>query len=322
MTVSPGGNRSLKSPIPLSIYRYVASTVVTVHAPESFIPRITPLFARYPETNGERTTKHRICFTIHREEEGLWRVTLNGEPMWRDREPGNIIAAIELELYRRTVSNAYPLLRSLHAAAVVWHGEAVAFAGISGAGKSSLCTAALLDGADYLSDEFLLLDGSGTAHPFPRPLQWESLDHPAFPRNRMEQSGLFDRGEYRFEDADGEKRTSQLWLPRRVARAPRKLTHLIFPRFTAGADTELAPLTRSAAIVQLAGLRQQSGETAEWIHELHRRVSGNCRFHTLHFGHASDGWRCVRARLTRHDAEGVTPTAPTAQPAHRTTTPP
>jgi hypothetical protein len=58
----------------------------------------------------------------------------------------------------------------VHAGAVVWRGRAILLPGRSGSGKSELVAALVRAGAEYLSDEFAVLDREGKVHPYPRPL--------------------------------------------------------------------------------------------------------------------------------------------------------
>lgn len=58
----------------------------------------------------------------------------------------------------------------VHAGAVAWQGRGILFPGPSGAGKSRLVAALVEDGAEYLSDEFALIDHEGMIVPYARPL--------------------------------------------------------------------------------------------------------------------------------------------------------
>jgi hypothetical protein len=64
----------------------------------------------------------------------------------------------------------------VHAGAVAWEGRIIALPGRTWTGKSTLAAALVRAGAHYYSDEFLVLDESGLAHPFPRPIHLRSLD--------------------------------------------------------------------------------------------------------------------------------------------------
>jgi len=245
---------------------------------------LMPLFALYAvgEPREGEASGAGIGFSITGSGDEL-RLDGNGEELWRDRNCGNIIAALELALYRRVVAAVAPELCSIHAAAVADADGALLFAGVSGAGKSSLCTRFVLNGWRYLSDEFSLLADDGTIHPFPRPLQWEHLTHPAFDQARMLQSGRFDRGLYSFIDQQGGVRTSQLWLPRRVAADAVPLSMVGFPRYLPDTPQRMESVARSQAIIELASLLQQPFALASSIQMLHRRLPPQCRFVRLNF---------------------------------------
>jgi hypothetical protein len=58
----------------------------------------------------------------------------------------------------------------VHAGVVGWRGKAILLPGRSFVGKSSLVAALLAAGAEYLSDEYAVLDPSGLVHPYARRL--------------------------------------------------------------------------------------------------------------------------------------------------------
>lgn len=62
----------------------------------------------------------------------------------------------------------------VHAGVVARDGRALVLPGPSRAGKSTLVLELVRAGADYLSDEFAVLDRQGLVHAYPRPL-WERL---------------------------------------------------------------------------------------------------------------------------------------------------
>ena len=61
----------------------------------------------------------------------------------------------------------------VHAGVVAWNGLAIVIPGPSRCGKSTLVKEFLRAGAEYLSDEFAVFDGTGKLHPFPRPIPCE-----------------------------------------------------------------------------------------------------------------------------------------------------
>lgn len=58
----------------------------------------------------------------------------------------------------------------VHAGAVGWRGRAILVPGRSGSGKSELVAALVRAGAEYLSDEFAVLDREGRVQPYRRPM--------------------------------------------------------------------------------------------------------------------------------------------------------
>jgi hypothetical protein len=58
----------------------------------------------------------------------------------------------------------------VHAGVVGWDGQAILLPGRSCSGKTTLVAALLRAGATYYSDDYAVLDASGHAQPFPRPL--------------------------------------------------------------------------------------------------------------------------------------------------------
>jgi len=70
----------------------------------------------------------------------------------------------------RYVAEQGPRRVFVHAGAVGWKGSAVLIPGRSYSGKSTLVAALVRAGADYISDEYAVLDRRGRVHPFPAPL--------------------------------------------------------------------------------------------------------------------------------------------------------
>jgi hypothetical protein len=113
----------------------------------------------------------------------------------------------------------------VHAGVVVLGGRAVLLPGRSGAGKSTLVAALVEAGAEYLSDEFALIDANGGIHPYARPI-------------RLRTSG----GDRRVRPDRGRTRAA--------ASAPRAGL-LLFTAFDPASRFAPAPLTPGAALLQL-----------------------------------------------------------------------
>jgi len=257
------------------------------------VEALTALFERGPASGHPD-----ICFTL-RTADGTTALDCNGEHIWQGREAGELVAVFEWSLYNRAIAALYPHYVSLHAATVRCKEQGICIAGTSGAGKSSLCTVALLHGADYLSDEYSLLDHEGRITPFPRPLQWGGVSHPAFPGETMHDSGLFDEGSYSFTGRDGQTITSRLWHPKHLATHPVDMSLLILPRFDATAGkVRCEPLARSQGLMELAAEMHHELPAQERLRELHRRIPGKTRMLRLAFPDVHAAWSVVEQQLS------------------------
>lgn len=286
-------DRPISASAPFSTELRIAHLHVAVRcdasACASGIEALLALFARC-DTKGEPD----ISFLIEADTGGA-TLTCNGESIWQGREPGEVVAAFEWAFYNRVIAALYPHFVSLHAATVAWHGNGIAIAGASGAGKSSLCTAAMLAGADYFSDEYSLLDDHGCITSFPRPLQWGGESHPGFSRQGMNDSGLFSSASYTFTAPDGRSITSLLWHPRRLTTAPTHLSLLLLPRFDARADKlTIEPVARSQALMELAAEMHHRLPIPDRLRELHRRIPTATRMMRVVFADVHQAWSHIK----------------------------
>ncbi|MDQ6954994.1 MAG: hypothetical protein Q9M20_06080 [Mariprofundaceae bacterium] len=220
---------------------------------------------------------------------------LNGQQeLWQCDDAQEIVAAFEIQLYTQIIQNIYPKFLSLHAGCVAYGDEAWMFAGQSGAGKSSLTTAALLSGCRYMTDEFSLLNEHGKISPMPRPMQWDDIEHPAFDHEMMLKSGVFERAFFTFLDYQGEKVRLQLWLPKLMEHRDLPLARLLFPRFDAtAAAAELTTLRRSEALMELPQHFHQSILPSERVKALNRRLPLDLKCFRLVFSDVHAAWRCL-----------------------------
>lgn len=231
-----------------------------------------------------------LLFQIRREQHGS-RLYLQGEELWSSNDVGEILASFEVNLYQHAIDLITPHYCSIHAAAVATGGAAALFAGSSGAGKSSICTVALLNGARYLSDEFALLDEQGCITPFPRPLQWEQNEHPAFTHQQMLANGTFGKTEFSFPTPAGQRLHSLLWLPRHVQHQQLPLRHVILHRYDPkAAAASLLPIRRSEALIELPQHLHLQQRPDQMLKLLNRRIPQQTRFYRLIFSDVQRAW--------------------------------
>jgi len=168
----------------------------------------------------------------------------DGETIRRCREAIDLVAVLELDLYRQVMSRASGLL--LHAGAVVGSGgAALVFAGRSGAGKSTLVRALLDLGYDYLSEECVALAVDGTCRGLARSLHVDD-DSVAAPAG-------FSRGEYPIRRDQGGVQVAGLLHPPpdRIWRGAARTVALIAIDHAEGAVDSLVPMSGGDALVRL-----------------------------------------------------------------------
>jgi len=259
---------------------------------------IAALTHLFPHAESEKTD---LSFNITTNmDNGMISLHCGNESLWESRDAGEVVAAFEWAFYNRTIAALYPEFLSLHASTFAKNGNCITCAGQSGSGKSSLCTAALLGGADYFTDEYTLLDDNGCITPFPRPLQWGDTAHPAFSRQLMDDSGLFSHGNYSFTDSHGTHVESLLWHPERIASRAREnqLSLLLLPHFDAAADgTHIRDVARSQALLEIASEMHHKLPPQQRIRELNQRIPEKTRCMRVVFSNVHQAWEAIEKLL-------------------------
>ncbi len=230
------------------------------------------------------------------------------QELWVSQDAREVTAALEVHLYSQVVQLLDKLgVQSIHSSLLNVAGQAVMFAGVSGTGKSSLCTAGLLAGARYFSDEFSLLDEQGYVHPFPRPMQWEHETHPAFKRSDVEQSGHIDADYFDFPDAQGGITRCFLWHPLNVQRETLALKHIVLHQYDASlTQAKLSEIPRHEALVSLPEHLHVQRGMAKDLPMLNARIHQDCKFYRLHFPNVFQAWELIEAELNASASPAVT----------------
>jgi hypothetical protein len=105
----------------------------------------------------------------------LLQVKLDGRPMCQPIEKALALGVFDSQL-RLTVAKLAPERTFIHAGVVASAGRAIVLPGASFAGKTTLVSALIRQGATYLSDECAVLDANGLVHPYARSLSMRSPD--------------------------------------------------------------------------------------------------------------------------------------------------
>lgn len=224
-------------------------------------------------------------YVVARDDEGRWVATA-----------GETVEAIHETLWGVTDALRYQMLElceeklerfvTLHAAAVARDGELVLLAGESGAGKTTLTLALLDAGGGYLSDDLAPVSiATGLVHPFPKPL---GVKDPA----AWDTVGAAFAG-----TALAPPEGSFLVPPSRwaVVTEPMEPRALVFPRYSAGADPELEPLSpgRAAALAS-AYVRKLDPSTLGLLNRLCARAAS----YRLTYGSTAGALGCLDRVLT------------------------
>ncbi len=104
---------------------------------------------------------------IFEQKAGEYCLSVDGGMLCCHQLIGPVLEAFEGDL-QIFVAEFAPAHIFVHAGVVGWQGQALVFPGRSFHGKSTLVTALLRAGAQYLSDEYAAFDLNGFVHPYPR----------------------------------------------------------------------------------------------------------------------------------------------------------
>jgi hypothetical protein len=136
---------------------------------------------------------------------------------------------------------------ALHAAAAAWGGRGIIFPGPPDAGKTTLVAGLTRIGFAYLTDEAALIDPrTGFLHPFPRALAMDERSIDVIPGLRQKLPPDHDQFmRYRYHVPPDDLRPGAVGRPCRVE-------FVIAPRYEAGGETVLEPMSRAEALMMLA----------------------------------------------------------------------
>jgi len=138
----------------------------------------------------------------------------------------------------------------IHAAVVELNGQAFIFPGTPGSGKSTLCAALVCSGWRLLSDEMTLVSvADGLVYPVPRPISLKNRSLEVI-RNFSPDVLMGPVVNNTAKGAIGHVRPPDESVE--LGEIPAKPAKLIFPKYLEGSKTDLAPLSKSRALLKLA----------------------------------------------------------------------
>jgi hypothetical protein len=130
---------------------------------------------RWPFGSRRTQEEPEHIWRLERGRDRVWTAGRDGRPLGGGPAPLQVLDLLmgDLELW---VAEHADGLVFVHAGAVAWRGGAIVIPGRTRAGKSTLVAALVRAGADYLSDEYAVVDRDGRIHPYARALCLRSAD--------------------------------------------------------------------------------------------------------------------------------------------------
>jgi hypothetical protein len=158
---------------------------------------------------------------------------------------------------------------AIHGAAVSEGDSCVLMPGTSGSGKSTLLAALVASGAASCTDDMAVLTESPVRiRPLATPIglkqgSWPVLENalPELQQLRIHRRGDGQRIKYLLPGANGRGT---------FADAPKRVTHLVFPRYAPSSGNTLTPIPRAVALHRLsgAGYERPGQLSARWLGRL------------------------------------------------------
>lgn len=232
-----------------------------------------------------------------RSEPGRFELLLDGVSIQRPPSPGSMLDWMILDMTTEAVTLAADLV-CVHASAAALDGRAIVLPAPADHGKSTTVAGLVRAGWDLLTDEAALFDPrDDLLHPFPRPMMLSDTSMAALP-------GLADSLPASYEafrrldhhlTAD-DLRPGALGSPTRVA-------FVVFPAYAPGRTTELVPLARSEALMEMLrgtfNLQRVGGSGVETLGRVVR--AADC--YRLHIGALDPAVGLIRGLFARDGHE-------------------
>ena|GEM_PF-7065954 len=253
----------------------IGSFEVVVTGAACVVDLIREAFPSHPGWSTPHTNGHGSRLHVHEDGDDTWQV-IEGDALLRHC---HTLDELQAYLVWLIVSRAVERLGSdhllFHAAAISVGQAGIILPANSGSGKSTLTAALVAAGATYFSDEIAAIEaGAGSLVPFPKAIKLEPDTLPVLSSRYPE---LADR---RLLD----RRATYVRPPvERWASEPVSPQFVIFPRYRAGAPTQLRSISRSVAFERL--LEQAfstGGQAGDGIQQIVHLIQ-MCSCHDLTF---------------------------------------
>lgn len=223
------------------IYYQVDDIVFAVHYPNNvFFKRLHPVYEYLHVDKPDAKTIVSIDFIKSGD---LWEIELNGTPSEMAIPEARLATYLQEKMMTCTYQ-AQRYLISLHAASVEKNGKVIIMPAVAESGKTTLTATLLHHGFKLFSDESTSLDHNGYVHPLPfcmniKEGSWHVLSE-AYPH-------LSTRDTHSRFDGQGIRFLS----PVNMHKGRQKASHIIFPKYTPGAETSFTPISAREALYKI-----------------------------------------------------------------------
>lgn len=195
--------------------------------------------------DGENGPRRTYSLGASRSEPGRFELRVDGESIQRPASPGSMLDWVIIDVTTEAVTRASDLV-CVHASAAALDGRAIVLPAPPDHGKSTTVAGLVRAGWDLLTDEAALFDPrDDLVHPFPRPMMLSDTSMAALPglaESLPASYEAFRRLDHHLTADD--LRPGALGSPSRVA-------FVVFPSYAPGRTTELVPLARSEALMEM-----------------------------------------------------------------------
>lgn len=204
---------------------------------DAYLARLYAAFPRAEHADHE--------YAVCPKDDGRFELLVDGSPAGEVERPEFLVSTLVNHLNRQAAAEAEHVL--VHAGGVEADGVAIVLPAHMESGKTTLTTGLVRVGFRYLTDEAVAIDrATRTIVPYPKPMSLDPGSWALFPE--LEPDEPFA--------SDGYKET-QWQIPPGAIRpdalgGPCRARFVVFPKYEEGARTELVPLSRAEALVEIA----------------------------------------------------------------------
>ena len=220
-----------------------------------------------------------------------WRFLVDGKECGSGQAPDQVATTMIQTLNGQVVQHWPGVV--CHAGCVSVDGRAVVMPADPESGKSTLTCGLVRAGFDYVTDEGVaFVAGSTQIEPYPKPLSLDPGSWFLFPELEPEPpEGIV-------ADEMAQWQVAPATIRRAAVSGPCDARFLVFPEYVEGADTELVPMSRAEALVELAKNTFEFNQHSRASLDELELVVRACVCHRLTVGSLDDAVDCIR-ELTR-----------------------